>query len=176
MLICPPAIWCAANCICWAFGVADVIGDDVFDDAFDSCAYPFIGDFDALLIGDSWLILRNSQFLQSISFRLVTSACSGHAIRDCCCARNSFSLLCCSRRLVSCDRSAWKVENGNFWSYFWEIGSFISAILNFLQQFSIFFVVLEEFFFGYKWNNGGHLESFSKLFIFFGNFERSFRL
>lgn len=102
------------------FGVTeDVIGEDVFDDvdeAFDSVwcwpKLPLIGDL-RVSCEFRWFMLINSQFLQSMSLRLVASACSGHVRRCwcCCCARNSFSVLCCSRRLVSCDRSADEFRN-----------------------------------------------------------------
>lgn len=124
LMPCPPAaaaaaaaIWCdnCEICCCVEFGVAEVIGEDVFDDEFDSCApNPFIGDFEALLSGDIWLRLRNSQFLQSISARFGMSTWSGHAMRVfccCCCDRNSLSVFCCSRKLVSCERSAWEFRN-----------------------------------------------------------------
>ena len=122
------------DCCCWRFwwsrraefGVTDeVIGEDVFDDvdeAFDSVwcwpKPPLIGDFK--VSGEFiWLIFKNSQFLQSISLRFGASVCSGHVRRwfcicccwCCCCARSSFSVLCCSRRLVSCERSADEFRN-----------------------------------------------------------------
>lgn len=116
--------------LCWwsaEFGVTDdVIGEDVLDDvdeAFDSvcCCWPklppLIGDFSEESGEFIWLFMfKNSQFLQSISLRLDTSMCSGHARRCCCCcccccARNSFSVLCCSRRAVSWDKSADTLRN-----------------------------------------------------------------
>lgn len=118
LMPCPPAICCdncESCCCCSEFGVAEVIGEDVFEEEFDSWApKPFMGDFEALRIGDIWLRLRNSQLLQSISARFGTSTWSGHAMRVCCCCccdRNSLSVFCCSRKLVSCERSAWEFRN-----------------------------------------------------------------
>ena len=37
-IFCDGVIWCEIWSCCCEFGVADVFGEDVFDEAFDSCA------------------------------------------------------------------------------------------------------------------------------------------